>query len=340
MTKLIKIFTCLHKQTKYIENSIITPIHIGAAVSKSKIPGVILSDDTGDNRSTRDIEYGELTAQYWAWKNIKADYYGMCHYRRYLSFAEREFETDEFGMVPAFYLNHSKAEEFGLLNAQNMKNIIEHHDMVVAKSSLIAIQPTPKGKVKTVRELWEAHDGLFITSEAIDEMFRLIETFAPDYSNSANAYFSGGYHRGYNCYVMRAELFHRLCDFQFPILFKLEQWLKTKSYCNVLPRIPAYIGEMMYGIFVYHITNCENRKVKECQLIFFKNTQKIKNRFGLVCIYLHYWISKAVRKIVDILFPKGSRRRIVAKSYYYRLKNVKNLFCKKKNEKNIMGRGR
>ena len=43
------------------------------------------------------MTFNELTVQYWAWKNVQADYYGLCHYRRYLSFSKNTFPVDMSG---------------------------------------------------------------------------------------------------------------------------------------------------------------------------------------------------------------------------------------------------
>ena len=44
----------------------------------------------------------------------------------------------------------------------------------------------------------------------MERVSELIGKIAPEYARAAEAYLSGGYHCGYNCYVMKNMLFDRL----------------------------------------------------------------------------------------------------------------------------------
>ena len=80
----IKILVCCHKADQQVpHHPLLYPIQVGAALSHTHFADFI-HDDSGDNISLKNARYCELTAQYWAWKNLNADYYGLFHYRRYL----------------------------------------------------------------------------------------------------------------------------------------------------------------------------------------------------------------------------------------------------------------
>lgn len=54
-----------------------------------------MTDNTGDNISSKNKYYCELSTQYWVWKNIDSEYYGFCHYRRYLSMSDKEYKSND-----------------------------------------------------------------------------------------------------------------------------------------------------------------------------------------------------------------------------------------------------
>lgn len=59
------------------------PIQVGADLTDERICSI--RDNFGDNISSKNKEYCELTALYWIWKNDKGKYAGLCHYRRHFA---------------------------------------------------------------------------------------------------------------------------------------------------------------------------------------------------------------------------------------------------------------
>lgn len=65
-----------------VDDSRLTPLMVGAAQRESDYG--YQRDDAGENISTKNPTYCELTGLYWMWKNAKDDeVLGLCHYRRY-----------------------------------------------------------------------------------------------------------------------------------------------------------------------------------------------------------------------------------------------------------------
>ena len=80
----IKIVVATHKKTKIPSDDVYIPLEVGRVLRKKAITPY-LGDDTGESISEKNDSFCELTALYWAWKNLPCDYIGLCHYRRYFS---------------------------------------------------------------------------------------------------------------------------------------------------------------------------------------------------------------------------------------------------------------
>ena len=72
----------LHEKYALPTDALYTPIQAGAAIHP---PLGLMRDDTGENISAKNGSYCELTVLYWMAHNVDADWYGLCHYRRYFS---------------------------------------------------------------------------------------------------------------------------------------------------------------------------------------------------------------------------------------------------------------
>ena len=79
----IKIVVATHKEYELLKQNYLFPVHVGAKQASISLP--YQRDDEGDNISVKNKYYCELTGLYWAYKNLKADYIGLCHYRRYFN---------------------------------------------------------------------------------------------------------------------------------------------------------------------------------------------------------------------------------------------------------------
>lgn len=77
----IKIVIATHKEYIMPNAEYYQPVFAGSALKNNVLP--YQRDDDGDNISHKNKSYCELTTLYWAYKNLEADYIGLCHYRRY-----------------------------------------------------------------------------------------------------------------------------------------------------------------------------------------------------------------------------------------------------------------
>ena len=79
----IKILVATHKKYWMPDDSVYMPIQVGATLHPDF---GYTSDNIGENISAKNLNYCELTALFWAWKNLACDYIGLCHYRRYFGY--------------------------------------------------------------------------------------------------------------------------------------------------------------------------------------------------------------------------------------------------------------
>lgn len=278
--KNIKILIACHKPSELPKNELFLPVRVGAALSNNDF-GLQRDDDGADNISAKNPEYCELTAIYWAWKNLDADYYGLFHYRRFYSFANKQFPVSDDGhmMIRVRILTPEVFAKYGLNDAAGMRKVIEGNDLVVHESRRVYSIPTPMGiPGRTVREHYSYHDGTIIRNSDIDLMMKIVAKKYPEVFPYIDEYLDGDMFLGYNMFIMRKKYFNEMCSFTFGVLEDIEKEiggkLAERSFNS--NRIYGYLAEILTSAYIYYIRQTNDLRVKELQMIYALKTDPIK----------------------------------------------------------------
>ena len=266
----IKIFVShrIDLDSETIDNPLYIPVRCGAVYDERENV-TMLGDDTGDNISEKRNSFCELTVLYWAWKNVKADYYGLCHYRRYLSFSSVNYNnTDDFNQVQESVIDDTFVEKYAL-NDSNMRSII-------CNNTIVSLQPM---NFRTIKHLSQktVYDTLLENPnvypiESIKKFIYVFKKKYPDFSFEIDAYFNGKIWRAFNCFVMKKDIFNEFCSILFDVLFEVEKSINNNFFNQEQYRFLGYMGEILFAIFYNYKKKKELIKTYECQLVYVKNT--------------------------------------------------------------------
>lgn len=269
----IKIFVShrIDLDSETIDNPLYVNVRCGAVFDKRKNV-TMLGDDTGDNISEKRDSFCELTVMYWAWKNVKADYYGLCHYRRYLSFSDEVYDIDSYGCVEADYIDEENIKKF---------NLDENHIRIALKNyDLITVKPVDVRKIHpsihSIYDYCKMADKDFNLKD-IELLLDIIKNDYPELYLEALQYYKQPYTRWYNCFIMKASLYHKVCKQIFEILFKLEKKIDCSTYSRQKSRELGFFGEHLYGIYIGYLLKTKHIKIKEQQIVKFKDTHTLPN---------------------------------------------------------------
>ena len=171
----VQIFVSCHKEVDLFESEILQPVQVGAKNANERFPWAC-HDDEGDNISDLNPMYCELTAQYWAWKNVDCEKYGFCHYRRHFNFSNISYLENRYGEVLHGRINKKAQEMFDLTDEQILKQV-EGYDIITTKFQDLRCFP---GRFRTPREHWYYAPNLHNEDiELMEEVLLSISWTAP-----------------------------------------------------------------------------------------------------------------------------------------------------------------
>ena len=265
----IKILISCHKQSIVPDSEIMLPIEVGADLRNRHIEGYI-QDNTGDNISAKNKMYCELTAQYWAWKNLDADYYGFFHYRRYLNFSENKYSLDSWQNITEERLNDTCLKKYNL-NDDCIRNLVETYDLVLSEEKNVAKMPDRNASVYE-----QYKNGRSLNIRDLDLVRDIIAAKHPDYLDTFDEVMKGRKTCLCNMYIMKKELFHEYMSWLFDILFEFEKKADMSEYTVEGYRTPGHLAERLLTVFCWYMERKKNLRVKKLQtIIFLKTDQKM-----------------------------------------------------------------
>ena len=307
----IRIFIACHKPTYVPENPIFYPVQVGTALTEKRLEHMAYRDNEGDNISGKNPDYCELTAQYWAWKNIDCDYYGFFHYRRYLTF-HRVCPVMASGRILG-KRQHPYIELDSVwddltpywMEAEWMVQQIAKYDLLTVYRERI--------NTTVYRQYCQYHEA-----EELNHMLEIVNRVYPEYTDSAKAYMSSKDIYYMNMYIMKKELFHTYMEWLFTLLDTFEQERKEINKPQE-PRLYGYLAERLFGIFYFY----QRKKGIQCaELPYLKfyhtepgKEEEVSNirEFRLKPTNLKIKID--MRKL-NRLFPAGSFRRVLLRGFF------------------------
>lgn len=217
----IKILVAAHKKYWMPSDPCYLPLHVGR---EGKQDLGYIGDNTGDNISSMNPYFCELTGIYWAWKNMHADYIGLCHYRRYFA-----------GKV---HDRNLSAKQQAILSTADYEKLLQDYDCLLPNKRNYYIE--------TVRSQYEhAHN-----KRDLDECEKIIAEKYPEYSAAFTKIMQQKRLHILNMFVMKWELFDTYCQFLFGVLFELEKRIDISNYTQYEARVYGFLAERLLNVWI------------------------------------------------------------------------------------------
>lgn len=213
----------------------ITPIQVGAALCDERIADIL--DNDGENISAKNVNYSELTALYWMWKN------------RLLKSSTQI--SGNFADTPVSHSAVSKYEYYGLVHYRRILDLTEDDILRLADNDVDAVLPYPMPYEPDIEE----HHKRYLKSEDWDAVRRVVAELQPAYAETFLEILKQPFFYNYNILLAKKKVLAEYCGWLFPILERIERYTMAENPDRA-DRYMGYIGETLTTL--YFMSNKEN----------------------------------------------------------------------------------
>lgn len=206
------------------------PLHVGSA-GKESIG--YQRDDDGENISSLNPYFCELTGLYWAWKNLSEDYIGLVHYRRHFAMDGKTMEYEQ--IKP--YLGKIK-----IFTPKKRWYVIE--------------------TLKSHYEHTHYSEHLEITRDVLKDKY-------PEYEDAYDKAINRTWGYMFNMMIMERNLLDEYCAWLFDILGSIFKKVDTSSYEAFEKRYIGRVSEILFNVWLEKkISSGEIQENEMCELGF------------------------------------------------------------------------
>ena len=251
MEKNIKMIVATHKKYEMPKDLMYVPLQVGAE-GKEKISDYE-QDNAGDNISSKNPYFCELTGLYWAWKNLDADYIGLSHYRRHFSLSKRlPKEANE------------RIEK--VLSKKEASEVLDKVDVIL-----------PNKRKYYIEDLY-SHYKHTMYIEPLNETRTVIVEKFPEYLAEVDKLHKRTSAHMFNMFIMKKEILDSYCKWLFDILFELEKRIDFTKYDIFHSRFFGRISELLLDVWI----NTNDIKYEEVRVIDIEKVNWVKKGFSFL----------------------------------------------------------
>ena len=253
----IKILVATHKAYWMPDDDVYLPLHVGR---EGKQDLGFTGDNTGENISSKNDNYCELTGLYWAWKNLSCDYIGLVHYRRYFNFKNSD---SHFGQI-SIYPSQEKVNDYSRINQSLLNDYLSKNDIILPKKFNLGMTMMEHYKSSHIASDWDLLKNIAL------KLYPEYETTWYEVEQEHKIYIC-------NMFIAHKKLFDGYMQWLFSILFELEKHIKI-SNDPYQKRVFGFMSERLFNIYIRK----HNLKIKELPIVFFDDNltkiQLVKNK--------------------------------------------------------------
>ena len=212
----LRILVAAHKPYWMPSDPCYIPVQVGAA-QHAHIEGYA-HDDTGDNISSQNPRYCELTALWWGWRNLDCDYLGLVHYRRHFA---------------------GKGER-GTLESKEAWQRISHDSVIVARHRNYMIETIYSHYKHTFDP-----DGSQLAA-----LRESIKTVSPSKLHTYDRFMAGRCGHMFNMCIMPHHILDPYCTWMFDVLKCAEKKIDFSEMDDFAARCMGRLSERLLDVWL------------------------------------------------------------------------------------------